>query len=183
MELRQGMECPGCEEGVLNKVRKDLDFEYKGKVSTVKNCISYVCSKCGDSFQNKKERRVLEKILTDNRREIDGLLTSSEIKRIRSYFGLTQEGFAKALTLGEKNFARYESGIAIQGRSLDNLLKVLDRFPHAIRALGVEWPPLTAIPIRMHRAQHRRSMAVFKGIVTEDCNVACELTTATNNGF
>lgn len=81
MKLRENLVCPICEEGKLNLASRDLEFEYKGNKFTVSNQRVYECKECGESLFDSKDERELEKKLTDNRREIDGLLTSEEIRK------------------------------------------------------------------------------------------------------
>lgn len=184
MELRRGAVCPVCEEGALDEVRKDLDFEYKGEVRTISNQLIYECHTCGESLQNKKDRRTLEKLLTDSRRTIDGLLTSRQIRRIRKIFGMTQSDFAAALKVGEKNFARYESGQSMQGRTTDSLLRILERYPHAIRVLGVEWPTMELVRrVQASKGRKKNKATDFRSIETEDCKVACDFLKPTSNGY
>jgi len=185
MELRHGMRCPACEVGTLDEVRKDLEFEYKGKSRTITNQIVYECNSCGEEFQNKKERRLLEKLLTDSRRDIDELLTSKQIRRIRRKFGMTQEAFAKALKLGEKNFARYESGQSMQGRSIDHLLRILDKYPQAIRVIGVDWSPFSLIEkSKKVRVSKKYNLKDFQSIETEECDVSsCTILRPTSDGY
>ena len=184
MELRHGAVCPVCEEGALDEVRKDLEFEYKGKIRTISNQLVYECANCGESLQNKKERRILEKLLADSRRDIDGLLSSMRIKRIRKIFGMTQAEFSAALKVGEKNFARYESGQSTQGRNTDSLLRILERYPHAIRVLGVDWPSLKLVGRSIAgKIGKKHNMTDFRSIETEDCTVVCSNYKPTSDGY
>jgi len=139
MKLVNGMICPVCEAGHLKAVRKDVPFEYKGHRHVVANVRAYECELCGESLWDDHDEKKVERSLTDIRREIDGLLTSDEIREIRQSFGMTQVQFAEALKVGEKNFARYESGQATQGRSTDNLLRILREYPNAIQAIYKDW--------------------------------------------
>ena len=132
MSLKDGMECPICEVGTLKRITRDETFNYKGKEIVVPNCTIYYCENCRDGLYEKKEEKRIEKILTDERRKIDGLLTSEEIKRIRTSFGYTQVQFARLLGVGEKNFARYEAGQSVQSKSMDLLLRLIERIPEAI---------------------------------------------------
>lgn len=139
MKLRDGMVCPICEAGSLKVVTKNVPFEYKGHVHVVANVRAYDCDICGESLWDDGDERDFERSLTDVRRRIDDLLTTDEIKAIRQQFGMTQVEFAKALRVGEKNFARYESGQATQGRSTDNLLRILQAFPDALQVIHRDW--------------------------------------------
>ncbi len=64
-----------------------------------------------------------------------GFLTDLDIKRIRKKLGMTQKEMAEKLGVGEKNFARYENLSVRQSKAMDNLLRILDKYPHAIRVL------------------------------------------------
>jgi HTH-type transcriptional regulator/antitoxin MqsA len=128
MEYRHGALCPSCEVGVLGKTQAERRFSYKTKETTIQ-CVSYQCGQCGEFFVAPKERRHIERVLTDVRRRVDGLLTSDEIREVRKRFGRTQTGFAKILGVGDKNFARYESGQTAQSRTMDNLLRALKAYP------------------------------------------------------
>ena len=70
-------------------------------------------------------------------RSAAGFLTDEEIKEIRKKLGLTQRQMAETLGVGEKNFARYENLSVRQSRAMDNLLRILDAYPEAIRVIDV----------------------------------------------
>jgi len=140
MEFYGGMVCPICESGKLQEKAESIEFEYKNEKRIIPDRKLFRCERCEEAFLNSKDERKLERLLTDVRRRIDGLLTSKEIKEIRKQFGMTQVEFAKALRVGEKNFARYESGQASQSNAMDNLLRILKKFPYAIRTIYKDWP-------------------------------------------
>ena len=140
MQLIKGKVCSICEAGKLEVSYRDLEFEYKGNKFTVPNMKLYECDECEETLFDSKDERKLEKKLTDNRRIIDGLLTSQEIKEIREKFQMTQIQFAKLLRVGTKNFARYESGQSSQGYAMDNLLRILKKYPFAIDAIVEQTP-------------------------------------------
>ena len=60
---------------------------------------------------------------------------AADIKRIRRKLHLTQEQMATLLGGGLKGFARYENGQVVQSRAMDNLLRILDRFPESLGVL------------------------------------------------
>ena len=55
-------------------------------------------------------------------RKAHALLTSHEIKRIRSQYGLTQSEFSKILNLGEVTISRFETK-AIQSKAMDDIIR------------------------------------------------------------
>ena len=139
MKLRDGMLCPVCEAGKLKAVTKDVPFKYKGEAHIVKNVRAFECTTCGESLWDRRDEREIEKSLTDARRKVDGLLTSDEIRTIRKLFSMTQVEFAKALDIGEKNFARYESGQSTQSRAMDHVLRMLQADPQNLRVICRDW--------------------------------------------
>ncbi len=145
MKFDDGMTCPICEIGSLAEKVEDIEFEYKGVTRTFPGQRIFQCSGCGESLQNKKDQRLLDRALTDSRRKIDGLLTAREIKSIREQFKMTQVEFARLLRVGEKNFARYENGQTTQGRAMDNLLRILHKHPHTINEIGGVWAEEAAV--------------------------------------
>lgn len=126
---KQGQECPICGAGKLERKVIDETFEYKGHSLVIPDYVIYECPTCEESLVDKKSSRESQKILKDFFREVDGLLPSKDIKRIREKLGYTQEAMAKELGVGLKNFARYENGQVIQGRTMDHLLRILDWDP------------------------------------------------------
>lgn len=137
MKLTNGTLCPICESGKLSAIQKDIDFNYKGHIRFFNKTV-FACPECEEEFLESADQKQIDKKLTDFRRGIDGLLTSNEIKQIRKKFGYTQVDFAKLLKVGEKNFARYESGQATQSRSMDSLLRILNHSPASIEVIGGE---------------------------------------------
>lgn len=136
--IYDGMICPVCGEGHLRKIVQDETFEYKGQAIVVPSIESFVCDSCGDGVYNKEVSRGLEKCLADERRKIDGMLTSGQIREIRTALGYTQVEFARVLNVGEKNFARYESGASTQEKGMDLFLRTLVRDPSNIEVVDRE---------------------------------------------
>ncbi len=107
----------------------------RGKLLVVQDYVVYECSACEESLVDKKSVKISQKLLKDFYREVDGLLGSTDIKRIRKKLGCTQEEMVKKLGVGLKSFARYETGQVIQSRAMDNLLRILDKHPETLNAI------------------------------------------------
>lgn len=118
--------CPICGEGKVSEQVITGEFEYKGKKRSMPDYHIFVCEHCKEQIVAPKTLRATEKVLTDFRRKIDGLLTSGEIKMIRKKLGKTQTEMAALLGVGKKNFARYENGQVTQSKSMDLLIRILD---------------------------------------------------------
>lgn len=130
--LYEGSLCPICETGTLVLTRKETEFEYKQDTLRVTRDV-LECQTCHEAFFQPHDEREIEKLLTDRRRTVDGLLTSDEIRTIRQQFGLTQVEFATYLRVSQKTFARYETGQATQSYAMDDLLRVLQHYPEVIK--------------------------------------------------
>ena len=79
------------------------------------------------------------RLLKDFQRTVDGLLSGVQIKAIRKKLGLTQEGLAEIIGGGKKALARYETGAVCQSRVMDNLLRILDAYPYALRVISSKY--------------------------------------------
>ncbi len=130
---KNGQSCPICGSGKLIKGVIDEKFNYKEQALVVPDYVVYECSVCEESLVDKKSVKTSQKLLKDFYREVDGLLGSSNIKRIRKKLGCTQEEMAKKLGVGLKTFARYETDQVIQSRAMDNLLRILDNQPRSLQ--------------------------------------------------
>lgn len=127
--------CPICEKGRLKKEVVSESFEYKGKTIVIPNYIKYRCDACGEAIVDNNTMQKSGKVLKEFKREVDGLLTAEQIKAIRLKLGLTQEDLAEIVGGGAKSLARYESGKVCQSRGMDNLLRILDAYPHTLNVI------------------------------------------------
>jgi HTH-type transcriptional regulator/antitoxin MqsA len=127
--------CPVCGNGTLKKEVSSKTFEYKGCSTTIPDYVVYRCSSCGEGIVDNTTLKKSGEALKDFRREVDGLLSGMEIKRIRLKLGLTQAEMSEVLGGGAKAFARYESGAICQSKAMDGLLRILDRYPHVLHVV------------------------------------------------
>ena len=132
--------CPVCGKGALNKELIEERFEYKGQSISIPNYLVYKCDACNETIVDKGTLKSSGKLLKNFKCKVDGLLTGDEIKEIRKKLNLTQEQMSEILGGGLKGFARYESGQICQSRAMDNLLRILDRYPDTIHLIWKESP-------------------------------------------
>ena len=132
---KNGDICPICGCDSLEKKEITETFVYKGHFLKIENYVIYECPGCGESIVDNATLKKSEKIIRDFHREVDGLLTSGEIKKIRKSLGFTQKEFGLLLGGGEKSFARYESCSVTQSKAMDNLIRILDKVPEAMDVL------------------------------------------------
>lgn len=65
-----------------------------------------------------------------------GLLTGEEIRKIRSFLGITQNEAATIFGGGTVAFSKYENNDVIQSVSMDKLLRVASEVPEAFHVLA-----------------------------------------------
>ena len=126
-------ECPICGNGGLKRKIITEKFEYKGRTFDYPGYVIYECPECGEAVVDKRTLKESGRAIRDFYREVDGLLVSAEIQRIRKFrLCLTQDQASELLGGGAKSFARYENNEVIQSVALDNLLRLLDVAPHML---------------------------------------------------
>jgi HTH-type transcriptional regulator/antitoxin MqsA len=136
----KGNICPICGKGILEKEVIEEKFAYKGETITIPNYITFKCNLCNETIVDKGTLKSSAKLLKNFKCKVDELLTGDEIKEIREKLNLTQEQMSEILGGGLKSFARYESGHICQSRAMDNLLRILDRYPDTIHLIWKESP-------------------------------------------
>lgn len=65
------------------------------------------------------------------------LLAPGEVRRIRKKLGLTQREAGEIFGGGIRAFSQYERGETRQGKSLDKLLRLLDKHPELLDEVRV----------------------------------------------
>ncbi len=131
----EDQKCPICGGAALKKKIINETFEYKGQSTTFPNYVTYVCTACGEAIVDNVTLKESGKKLKDFQRQVDGLLTGQQIKAIRKKLGLSQEQLADIIGGGLKSVARYESGQVCQSKGMDNLLRILDAYPHTLKVI------------------------------------------------
>ena len=115
------MNCPQC-EGSKYKAR-NLRRSYDIKDDTVEVMAEInACTDCGFESASIAQMSSLQKIASDEYRKKYSLLTSEQIKSLRTSTGMTQVEFSKYLGVGDASVARWET-FQIQDKSMDNLIR------------------------------------------------------------
>ena len=131
----KAQKCPICGAGSLKKEVKTETFTYKGENKDIPNYITWSCAECGEAIVDNESLKASGKLLKDFQREVDGLLTGQQIKNVRTKLGLTQTQLAHIIGGGLKSVARYESSQVCQSKGMDNLLRILDAYPHTLNVI------------------------------------------------
>jgi len=123
--------CPVCVQGELERGTELQTFRYKGKTLRYQQPGLW-CTVCGEGILTNGDMQATERLLADFRANLDGYLTSAEVRRIRQKLGLTRKR-AEEVFGGERQvFGRYESSAARPPRSIDTLLRLLDQHPELL---------------------------------------------------
>ena len=117
--------CPIC-RGKLEYKTEDIVYEYKDKSMTISQPAEY-CLSCGESFLSADDIKATKRDIVDFKRSVDHLLKTKEIKAIRKKLNLTQQEASKIFGGGIRSFYKYETGENNPHRSLDILLRLLDK--------------------------------------------------------
>ena len=115
------MNCVRC-GSQLEKRMTMMDGEYAGERYRVP-AEAMVCPDCGYAALHARQIDAFSTKVADAYRKHHGLLTSSEIRRIRSRLRMSQEEFAAYLGVGVASVKRWELG-KVQEKSMDDLVRI-----------------------------------------------------------
>ncbi len=115
--------CPTCREKTVSPIQKDYTMatEHDGATYevTIRDRVP-TCSRCGQAIITSD---LSERISAELRR-LAGLLTPERIRAKREALGLTEVQLAAALRIPQATLLRWESGMQLQPRALDLLLRL-----------------------------------------------------------
>ena len=126
--------CPFCGKGVLERKTIQETYCYKGQTLEVEQPGAW-CNLCEEGILENDDLKATRKQIRDFQAEVDGLLSSSEIRRIRKKLKLTQKQAADIFGGGPNAFSRYERGDASPVRATSHLLRLLDKHPEQLGEL------------------------------------------------
>jgi HTH-type transcriptional regulator/antitoxin MqsA len=123
MKTEDYVSCPLCGGKLVREVR-EINTEYRGYRHTYKQPGQY-CLSCGEGFFHPRDLDATAPERKDFDRSVDRLLTSTEIRSVRSKLKLSQKRAGEIFGGGPMAFSKYERGQATQSRSTDILLRLL----------------------------------------------------------
>jgi putative zinc finger/helix-turn-helix YgiT family protein len=118
--------CPICGKGELQRITGDYETRFvddaaRERELKVRAVTREECSNCGEVFLDDDATKKVESARLQAMRR----LAPIEIKAFREKLGRTQTAMANLLGLGEKSYARWESGAYIQNAASDRYLRLL----------------------------------------------------------
>lgn len=129
--------CSACGSDAVEETTRVAAFVYRGRAIRF-NQFGEWCNDCGDVVLNGKEDRKSKRIISDFQAEIDGRLTTTEIRRIRQKLGLSRREAGEQIAGSRNSFVGFESGRRYPDRATENILRILDRHPTLLRELRDE---------------------------------------------
>ncbi len=129
------MVCPICEMGTLKtKVEKEL-HTYKHTSAELDLCYSE-CDVCFSQTATSHQLRQNKRAMIKFQKEVDGLLSSIEVKRIRLLLGLSIKDAGAIFGGGPVAFSKYENDDLMQSIPMDSALRLARSNPSGIRDLA-----------------------------------------------
>lgn len=127
--------CPICAEGYLHShVEKNL-VEYNGIKKELDSHFS-VCDGCGSETALPEQTRLNKRLMVAFKKEVDGLLTGQEVRRLREQLKISQSRAAQIFGGGPVAFSKYESDDVTQSEAMDKLLRLCIEVPGVFEHLA-----------------------------------------------
>lgn len=121
--------CPKCLQKKMNPALASYETEIKhdGRLHAIHipNLRVPKCENCGEFVLDNEAD---EQITAALRKKL-GLLSPEHIRSAREALGLTQKELARRLGIAPETISRWETGMLIQSRAMDNLMRLYFAFP------------------------------------------------------
>ena len=131
----QPMSCPNCGERKLS-ARKEVENFVYGAGKDAANLHAMVeihhCDQCGFEFTDERSSEARHEAVCRHSK----VMTPKEIVALRERYQLSQTDFAEVSGIGKASLARWETGLVIQNRSIDNFLYLLSQEENIQRLRG-----------------------------------------------
>lgn len=130
--------CLQCDDGtLLEQVKRDITFKYRGKTLTVLQVSGWHCPVCRDCEFNDGEGKRYSAAIDAFAHEVDAQF-AIELRAIRKKLGLKQAEAGKLFGGGVSAFSEYERGKTQPHKSTLLLLKLLDKHPELLKELTAQ---------------------------------------------
>jgi len=126
--------CPICGEHALEHKTNPVKYIYKGHQFSINQPAEW-CSACGEGIIHPADNMMVLAEIQEEKARIDGLLTPSQIQKIRKILKLNQKEASRLFGGGVNAFNRYEKGITPIPKPLSLLLTLLEKHPSQLAEL------------------------------------------------
>ncbi|MDD9581193.1 type II toxin-antitoxin system MqsA family antitoxin [Enterobacter sp. FR 78] len=131
--------CPICGEGTLVEKITNNRREING-ITKLIPLHSSICSTCGTELATPYQTRLNKRVILAFEKEANGLLTGSQVKRIRERLGFTRAEAARIFGGGPVAFNKYENNDISQSVAMDKLIRLASNVPEALEYLKAGCP-------------------------------------------
>jgi len=126
--------CSLCGEAALAEQLVPFMLVHGGKQAVIDD-VQTVCGSCGNISYVGDQASRHELAVAAKIREMDGLLSAEDLRRIRVKYALRQTDLEAMLSVGPKTWTRWERGRVPQSKAADTLIRVLADDPDVARRL------------------------------------------------
>lgn len=126
--------CPICGEQALEHKKKPVIYTYKNHNFTINQPAEW-CEACGEGIIGPEDNKLVMVDIQEEKAKIDGLLSPSEIQKIRRSLKLNQKEASQLFGGGINAFNRYEKGVNPIPKPLSLLLTLLEKHPDQLNEL------------------------------------------------
>lgn len=119
-------------------MRRDVrptTLTYKGESVTF-DMPGWYCDTSGESIHTGADMKVSDRMLNRLKAQVEALLETADIRRIRRRLGLTQAEAGDLIGGGPRAFQKYEAGDLLPSRAVSSALRLSDRNPDGLAVLG-----------------------------------------------
>ena len=131
--VQSELACPLCGKPGITTLWNPLVFNYGPEESAVELTVRgpvHQCEDCEFEYLGEEAERLKHEAVCQHL----GVLSPTEVRRVRERFDMTRVKFAQLTGLGEATLNRWENGLSIQTHAYDRYLRLLMR-PGNKRAL------------------------------------------------
>lgn len=125
-------DCTICGEGQLQDHSDKQNVEHKGSNGAISFHYSE-CDFCGSEQASSSQVRDNKRSMIAFKKEVEGLLTGSELKNLRTKLNITQAGATELFGGGPVAFSKYEADDVMQSTAMD---RVYAAVPEALAYLS-----------------------------------------------
>lgn len=134
MEEQSKLICPACEIGTLRAQSAQREYTYGDQAFGLTTLYS-LCDECGTELVTPEQAKANDRLIREEHRRIDGFLSATQIRAIRTRLDITQQDAACLFGGGPNAFSKYERVEVVQSVAMDRLMRVVDAVPGAFDAL------------------------------------------------
>ena len=168
--------CYVCRTETLEPEVSDYLASYKNAQKTLKLHGKF-CKNCGIAFTDQPDMLYNKRLMIAFRKEVDGLLTGSEIKAFRARRHLTQLAAAKLFGGGPKAFSKYETDDIVQSEVMDSLLRLCIENETALQTLANIKGVQLKVPAPKQHAEQQDVQSTFDIPIDESLGEILERST------